>query len=36
MTKLAEQHRVPCRGVMPPLKGAELLPYAEQLCSRPK
>ena len=31
MTKLAEQHCVPCRGGVPPLKGAELIPYAEQL-----
>ena len=31
MTNLAEKHCVPCRGGMPPLQGAELLPYAEQL-----
>jgi 4a-hydroxytetrahydrobiopterin dehydratase len=31
MTNLAEKHCVPCRGGVPPLKGAELLPYAEQL-----
>jgi 4a-hydroxytetrahydrobiopterin dehydratase len=31
MTKLAEKHCVPCRGGIPPLHGAELIPYAEQL-----
>jgi len=31
MTKLAEQHCIPCRGNVPPLKGAELTPFAEQL-----
>jgi 4a-hydroxytetrahydrobiopterin dehydratase len=31
MTKLVEQHCVPCRGGVPPLNGAELVPYAEQL-----
>ena len=31
MTKLVEKHCVPCRGGVPPLKGAELLPYAKQL-----
>jgi 4a-hydroxytetrahydrobiopterin dehydratase len=31
MSKLAEQHCVPCRGGVPPLKGAELVRYAEQL-----
>jgi 4a-hydroxytetrahydrobiopterin dehydratase len=31
MSKLADQHCVPCRGGTPPLQGAELLPYAEQL-----
>jgi 4a-hydroxytetrahydrobiopterin dehydratase len=31
MSNLAEKHCVPCRGGVQPLKGAELLPYAEQL-----
>lgn len=31
MTKLADKHCVPCRGGVLPLKGAELVPYAEQL-----
>ena len=31
MSKLAEQHCVPCRGGVPPLKGSELVRYAEQL-----
>jgi 4a-hydroxytetrahydrobiopterin dehydratase len=31
MSKLAEQHCVPCRGGVPPLKGPELTRYAEQL-----
>jgi 4a-hydroxytetrahydrobiopterin dehydratase len=31
MSKLAEQHCVPCRGGVPPLHGAELVPFAEQL-----
>ena len=31
MSKLAEQHCVPCRGEVPPLKGEELVPYAKQL-----
>jgi 4a-hydroxytetrahydrobiopterin dehydratase len=31
MTKLAEQHCVPCRGGVPPLKGEQLMPFAEQL-----
>jgi 4a-hydroxytetrahydrobiopterin dehydratase len=31
MTKLAEKHCVPCRGGVPPLQGAELIPFAEQL-----
>ena len=31
MTKLADQHCVPCRGGVRPLKGAELIRYAEQL-----
>jgi 4a-hydroxytetrahydrobiopterin dehydratase len=31
MSSLAEKHCVPCRGGVPPLKGADLLPYAEQL-----
>ena len=31
MSKLAEQHCVPCRGAVPPLKGNQLMPYAEQL-----
>jgi len=31
MTKLADQHCVPCRGAIPPLKGDQLRPYAEQL-----
>ena len=31
MGNLAEKHCVPCRGGVPPLKGTELLPYAEQL-----
>ena len=31
MTKLAEKNCIPCKGGIPPLKGAELLPYAEQL-----
>jgi 4a-hydroxytetrahydrobiopterin dehydratase len=31
MTKLAEQHCVPCRGGVPPLKGEQLTPFAKQL-----
>ena len=31
MSKLAEQHCVPCRGGVPPLKGVGLVRYAEQL-----
>ncbi len=31
MNKLAEKHCVPCRGGVPPLSGAELIPYTEQL-----
>ncbi len=31
MTKLADQHCVPCRGGVPPLKGEQLIPYTEQL-----
>ena len=31
MTKLAEKHCVPCRGGVPPLQGAQLIPFAEQL-----
>ena len=31
MTKLAEQHCVPCRGGVPPLQGADLIPFAQQL-----
>ena len=31
MTKLADKHCVPCRGGVPPLKGEQLTPYAEQL-----
>jgi 4a-hydroxytetrahydrobiopterin dehydratase len=31
MDNLAEKHCVPCRGGTPPLSGAELLPYAQQL-----
>jgi 4a-hydroxytetrahydrobiopterin dehydratase len=31
MTNLADRHCVPCRGAVPPLTGARLLPYAEQL-----
>jgi len=31
MTKLADKHCVPCRGGVPPLRGAELDPYAQQL-----
>lgn len=31
MTKLAEKHCVPCRGGVPALHGAELVPYAQQL-----
>ena len=31
MANLAEKHCVPCRGGTPPLSGAELIPYAEQL-----
>jgi 4a-hydroxytetrahydrobiopterin dehydratase len=31
MTKLADKHCVPCRGALAPLKGAELLSYAEQV-----
>jgi 4a-hydroxytetrahydrobiopterin dehydratase len=28
---LADRHCIPCRGGVPPLKGEELRPYAEQL-----
>jgi 4a-hydroxytetrahydrobiopterin dehydratase len=31
MSNLAEKHCVPCRGGTPPLQGAELIPFAEQL-----
>jgi len=31
MTKLADRHCVPCRGSVPPLKGADLIPFAGQL-----
>lgn len=31
MTKLSDKHCVPCRGGVPPLKGEQLIPYAEQL-----
>jgi 4a-hydroxytetrahydrobiopterin dehydratase len=31
MTTLAEKHCVPCRGGAPPLRGAELIPFAGQL-----
>jgi len=31
MTKLADQHCIPCRGGVPPLKGEQLIPYTEQL-----
>ena len=31
MTKLAEKHCIPCRGGVPPLQGAQLIPFAEQL-----
>jgi 4a-hydroxytetrahydrobiopterin dehydratase len=31
MSKLADQHCVPCRGSVPPLRGEQLRPYAEQL-----
>ena len=31
MSNLAEKHCVPCRGGVPPLKGADLIPFAEQL-----
>ena len=31
MSKLAEQHCVPCRGGVPPLQGEALIPYKEQL-----
>jgi len=31
MTKLADQHCVPCRGGVPPLKGEQLIAYTEQL-----
>ena len=31
VTKLADQHCVPCRGGVPPLKGEQLAPFAEQL-----
>ena len=31
MTKLAEKHCVACREGVPPLQGAELVPFAEQL-----
>ena len=31
MSNLADQHCVPCRGGVPPLKGEQLIRYAEQL-----
>jgi 4a-hydroxytetrahydrobiopterin dehydratase len=31
MTQLVEKHCVPCRGGTPPLQGAELVPFSEQL-----
>jgi 4a-hydroxytetrahydrobiopterin dehydratase len=31
VSKLAEQHCVPCRGGVPPLRGEQLVPYAQQL-----
>ena len=31
MNKLSDQHCVPCRGGVPPLKGEQLFPYTEQL-----
>lgn len=31
MSNLAERHCVPCRGGVPPLRGEQLLPYAQQL-----
>jgi len=31
MAKLADQHCVPCRGGVAPLKGEQLAPFAEQL-----
>lgn len=31
MTKLADQHCIPCRGGVAPLKGEQLITYAEQL-----
>ncbi len=31
MSKLAEQHCVPCRGGVPPLRGLALVPFQEQL-----
>ncbi|HMD47545.1 MAG TPA: 4a-hydroxytetrahydrobiopterin dehydratase [Bryobacteraceae bacterium] len=31
MSNLADQHCVPCRGGEPPLKGEQLIPYAQQL-----
>lgn len=31
MSNLAEQHCVPCRGGIPPLKGEQLIPYSAQL-----
>ena len=31
MSSLADQHCVPCRGGVPPLKGEQLIPFAEQL-----
>ncbi len=30
-TKLADKHCIPCRGSVAPLKGAELISFAEQL-----
>jgi 4a-hydroxytetrahydrobiopterin dehydratase len=31
MSNLADQHCVPCRGGVPPLRGDQLIPYAKQL-----
>ena len=31
MSNLADRHCVPCRSAVPPLKGDQLAPYAEQL-----
>ena len=31
MSNLAEKHCVPCRGGVPPLKGAQLAPYVQQV-----